>query len=81
MLTVTNELKGGLMNSYHEEQIDALTMVKHHLDSLLISERQLLLDSLADYLMFRREVDEFIITHFSDLISVMSAPKPATRID
>jgi len=67
MLTVTNELKGGLMNSYHEEQIDALTMVKHHLDSLLISERQLLLDSLADYLMFRREVDEFIITHFSDV--------------
>ena len=53
------------MNSYHREQIDALTMVKRHVDGLPASERQGLTAKVADYLGFRREVDDFLATHFS----------------
>ena len=55
------------MNPYHKEQIDALTMVKHHLDNLPGSERQTLTASLADYLIFRQEIDEFLVRHFSEI--------------
>jgi hypothetical protein len=55
------------MNSYHKEQIDALIMVKRHLDNLPASEHQALRASVADYLMFRREVDEFLVNHFSEI--------------
>ena len=55
------------MNPYHKEQADALTMVKRHLDTLPGFERQMLTASLADYLIFRRETDEFLIRHFSDI--------------
>jgi hypothetical protein len=55
------------MNSYHKEQIDALIMVKRHLDNLPASEHQALRASVADYLMFRREVDELLVNHFSEI--------------
>jgi hypothetical protein len=55
------------MNPYHKEQIDALTMVKRHLDNLLASERRTLIASLADYLMFRQEIDGFLVCHFSEI--------------
>jgi hypothetical protein len=55
------------MNSYHKEQIDALMMVKHHLDDLPASELQRLNLSVTDYLAFRREVDDFLTTHLSDI--------------
>ena len=55
------------MNPYHEEQIDALTMVKHHLDCLPVSEQRILRAAVADYLMFRRQVDDFLAQHFSEI--------------
>ena len=55
------------MNSYHKEQIDALIMVKRHLDNLPVSEHQALSASVADYLMFRRDVDDFLVNHFSEI--------------
>jgi hypothetical protein len=55
------------MNSYHKEQIDALVMVKRHLDNLPASDRQALNASVADYLTFRREVDDFLVHHFSEI--------------
>jgi len=55
------------MNSYHKEQIDALIMVKRHLDNLPASEHQALRASVADYLMFRREIDDFLVKHFSEI--------------
>ncbi|CAB1056718.1 hypothetical protein D1BOALGB6SA_1455 [Olavius sp. associated proteobacterium Delta 1] len=51
------------MNSYHKEQIEALTIVKRHLDDLPASARQTLTASLADYLIFRQEVDVFLPFH------------------
>jgi hypothetical protein len=59
-------IEDGLMNSYHKEQIDALTMVTRHLDNLPASEQQTLTVSLADYLIFRGEVDEYLVNHFSE---------------
>jgi hypothetical protein len=53
------------MNSYHQEQIDALMLVKKHLDGLPGAERGALLKLIADYLVFRREVDDFLALHFS----------------
>ena len=55
------------MNPYNKEQIDALMMVKRYFDSLPVSERQILTATLADYLGFREEVDEFLARHFNDV--------------
>jgi len=55
------------MNSYHKEQIDALTMVERQLAKPAGAERQALTASVADYLMFRLEVDEFLTAYFSDI--------------
>jgi len=55
------------MNSYHKEQIDALMMVKRHLDRLLTLELQALNASVAEYLAFRREVDDFLVHHFGEI--------------
>jgi hypothetical protein len=59
-------IEDGLLNPYHKEQIDALTMVTRHLDNLPASEQQTLTASLAEYLIFRREVDEYLTKHFSE---------------
>ena len=58
------------MNSYHKEQIDALTIIRHHLDGLSASERTRLADTTADYLDFRHEVDSFLNAHFSEICSL-----------
>ena len=55
------------MSSYHKEQIDALTLVKTQLDALPNTERLALENSTADYLAFRREVDEFLSANFSQV--------------
>ena len=55
------------MNSYHKEQIDALIMVKHHIDKLTASEIQTLDGWLTEYLAFRQEVDAFLELHFSSV--------------
>ena len=55
------------MNSYHQEQIETLRMVQHHLDCLAVSEQQTLRAAVANYLMFRRQVDEFLAEHFSQI--------------
>ena len=55
------------MNTYHQEQIDALSMARHLLKKLPQSEQQKLSASLTDYLMFRREVDRFLEHYFSEI--------------
>ena len=55
------------MNSYQKEQIEALEMVKNQLENLPASERQRLSSWLTDYLEFRKEVDEFLSAHFSEV--------------
>jgi len=52
------------MNPYHQEQIEAFAMVLKHLKSSP-SQRQDLLTLVADYLVFRAEVDRFLSTHFT----------------
>jgi hypothetical protein len=55
------------MNDYHKEQIDALTLVDRHLDTLPISERRKWMDTVSEYLDFRLEVDHYLRDHFSDI--------------
>ena len=53
------------MSSYQTEQIDALTLVTERLDAMADTERLALEKLSADYLAFRREVDEFLSANFS----------------
>ncbi len=55
------------MNSYHKEQIDALILVRQHIDGLSAAKRQELADWSADYLRFRQEVEDFLTIHFSEV--------------
>jgi hypothetical protein len=55
------------VDSYHKEQIEALKMVRQHIDGLSAAERQKLADRLIKYLRFRQDVDDFLTNHFSGL--------------
>lgn len=55
------------MNSYQEEQIDALRMVRRYLATLSPAELQQLKHEAAEYLDFRREVRSFLNTYFSSI--------------
>jgi hypothetical protein len=55
------------MNSYQQEQIDALTLVCRHLNSLDAGCRHDLTDTLTDYLAFRKEVDQYLERHFGSV--------------
>ena len=55
------------MNSYQQEQAESLAMVQRCLATLSASEKQALEMKIADYLLFRDEVDTFLSEHFSNL--------------
>ena len=55
------------MNSYQQEQLDALTLVYQHLNSLSGRCRRELQESLSDYLAFRGEVDRYLGRHFGSV--------------
>lgn len=57
----------GTMNTYHQEQIDALSMVRHLLKKLPQREQKQLRASVADYIQFRQEVDSFLARYFNDV--------------
>ncbi len=47
------------MSSYQKEQIDALSMVHQYLASVFPAERRELESLVADYLLFRKDIDIF----------------------
>lgn len=55
------------MNSYQQEQAQALSLVRRHLADILADKRQVLLSQIKDYLEFRHKVDAFLSEHFSNL--------------
>ena len=55
------------MNSYQKEQSDTLSMVHQYLMSLSSSERHELEAVVADYLLFRNDVDSFLSEHFGNV--------------
>ena len=55
------------MNSYHNEQIDALVQVQKHLADLNESKRRALEELTADYIAFRSEVKGFLGVHFNNV--------------
>lgn len=55
------------MNSYQKEQSETLSMVQRHIATLSALERQGLESEIADYLLFRDEVDAFLCEHFSNV--------------
>ncbi|RLC04933.1 MAG: hypothetical protein DRH90_07360 [Deltaproteobacteria bacterium] len=55
------------MTEYQHEQMEALELVAGHLSGLKAADIDALKGKLADYLCFRRDVDTFLSTHFSDI--------------
>ncbi|HUV50571.1 MAG TPA: hypothetical protein VMW78_06085 [Anaerolineae bacterium] len=53
------------MNSYNKEQSDALYMVRRHLSTFSLKQRQQLESEVAGYLDFREEAASFFSTCFS----------------
>ena len=53
------------MNSYQQEQIDALNLVTRFLSELDDERIQLLNQKISPYLHFRKSVDDFLTKHFS----------------
>ena len=58
------------MSSYQKEQIDALQMVREHLQSLTEKERRALADLTREYLVFREKVAAFLSAHLSDVCTL-----------
>ena len=58
------------MSSYQKEQIDTLEMVLEYLLSLSTEDRRALDDLIAEYLVFRKNVDEFLAAHLSDVCTL-----------
>ena len=54
------------MNDYQREQWDALTLAIEQVAQLSVDERLGLIREMAPYLAFRKEVDRFLETRFSD---------------
>lgn len=52
------------MNSYQQEQLDALTQVGIYYASISPAERSRLKSEIKPYLIFRRRVDQFLERHF-----------------
>lgn len=59
--------KAETMNEYQQEQLDALSIVRQGLKQIGESGRQKLIDSIGDYLQFRKQVDDFLNRHFNDV--------------
>jgi hypothetical protein len=57
------------MNPYHQEQLEALAAVVNHLETLAPSERGRLNALCADYLGFRRRVEDYLRVRFGDVCS------------
>ncbi|MDH3827357.1 MAG: hypothetical protein OET21_08080 [Desulfobacterales bacterium] len=58
------------MSPYQQEQIDALQMVLEHLQSLSELEQRTLADLIAEYLVFRQNVDEFLSAYLADVCTL-----------
>ena len=58
------------MSSYQQEQINTLQMVLEHLQSMSEEDLRALDDLTAEYLVFRKKVDEFLSTHLSDVCTL-----------
>ncbi len=52
---------------WQREQLDALRLVRHHLDSVALGAMKQMRDSLADYLEYRAELDAFLNRYFSHI--------------
>ena len=58
------------MNSYQDEQIDALRIVRRYLENISAVALHQLKSEAADYLDFRREVHSFLRDHFSSICTL-----------
>lgn len=55
------------MTEYQNEQAEALELVTEYLSGLVVTDIDVLKRKLADYLIFRKDVDFFLSSHFSDI--------------
>jgi hypothetical protein len=55
------------MNQYQKEQLETLTMIRRHIEAMGADGRKKLFDEIADYLLFREQVAEFLEARFADI--------------
>jgi hypothetical protein len=55
------------MNSYQKEQLESLMMVRRHIEEMGPVGREKLKSEIADYLLFRKQVAEFLEAHFANI--------------
>jgi hypothetical protein len=55
------------MNPYQKEQLDSLIMIRRHIEAMGADGREKLFDKIADYLLFRKQVAEFLSARFTDI--------------
>ena len=55
------------MNTYQEEQLEAISLIFRHLSRISVQEREKLRQEISDYLSFRQEVDAFLSKYFGDI--------------
>lgn len=55
------------MNTYHQEQLQTLKLVRNYLNGLTPQAYSDLKATLKDYLSFRNELDQFLTHHFNDI--------------
>ncbi|MCJ7618486.1 MAG: hypothetical protein MUO43_18335, partial [Desulfobacterales bacterium] len=55
------------MNSYQKEQADALFLVQQYFENLSPSKRRELESLVADYLLFRKDIDIFLSEYFGSI--------------
>lgn len=65
MFFKNEEAKITNMNTYQQEQLDALNQIRHYLVSLSRSDMDLLKAEIQPYLIFRRRVNLFLGRHFT----------------
>lgn len=55
------------MSPYQQEHLETFFMIQHHLASLSPLKRRKLEAMIEDYLAFRKETDDFLAAHFSEI--------------
>jgi hypothetical protein len=58
------------MNDYQKEQAESLTIVRKHLSSLNINQKETLFEMASEYFLFRKEVDSFLYYYFGNICNL-----------
>jgi hypothetical protein len=58
------------MNDYQKEQAESLTIVRNYLSFLNSNQKEALFELTSEYLLFRKEVESFLLQYFSNVCNL-----------